>query len=346
MDLIINNELKQLLPPLSQEEYKILEESLMCEGCRDPLIIWNDILIDGHNRYEICKNRNIFFNTKEIDADNIEDIKIWIIDNQKGRRNLTDGWKYELAQVRKEILEKQGKKTQGTRTDLLSTIDKRLEPHNTRNEIANELGWSTGKVAMADKVWKDAPFETKEQIKSGEITFNQAYQQLNKPHVSNNSGENEWYTPGYIIEAAKNTMGSIDLDPATSLKANETVKAEQIFTKEDNGLTQKWSGNIWMNPPYSQGLMSEFSDKLINELGNIDQACVLVNNATETNWFQNLLAECDYVCFLKGRVKYLDYTGTVANSPLQGQAILYFGGNIKEFFNNFYDLGICLTRKS
>jgi ParB family chromosome partitioning protein len=165
-----------------------------------------------------------------------------------------------------------------------------------------------------------------------------------KPHVANNSGENEWYTPKHIIEAARMTMGSIDLDPATSLIANETVKAEQIFTKEDNGLNQKWSGNIWMNPPYAQPLISLFSDKLISELPHISQACVLVNNATETNWFQNMLIECDYVCFLNSRVKFIDMNGNPSGAPLQGQAVLYFGGNRKEFYNNFYDLGICLMR--
>lgn len=162
-------------------------------------------------------------------------------------------------------------------------------------------------------------------------------------HVSQNSGENEWYTPEYIIESARVAMGSIDLDPATSELANEIVRAEQIFTESDNGLKQEWSGNIWLNPPYSQPLISEFSDKLISELPNINQACVLVNNATETNWFQNMMRGCNAICFLKGRVKYLDYTGSPANTPLQGQAILYFGKNKEEFFNNFYVLGICLT---
>jgi N6-adenosine-specific RNA methylase IME4 len=187
MELIINEELKKLLPPLTSDEFKILEENIVCDGCREPLITWNNILIDGHNRYEICKTHNLLFDTKEIESDNIEDVKLWIIDNQKGRRNLTDGWKYELAQVRKEILLKQGNEKQkeagkeGRNIQLggLSTID-RSPAHNTRNEIADELGWSTGKVAMADKVWKDAKPEMKEAIKAGETTFNQAYQEIKK----------------------------------------------------------------------------------------------------------------------------------------------------------------------
>lgn len=73
-----------------------------------------------------------------------------MIDNQNGRRNLTDGWKFQLSQAKKEILLGVGKKTQGARTDILSTIDKKLPEHNTQKAIANDLGWSTGKVAMDD----------------------------------------------------------------------------------------------------------------------------------------------------------------------------------------------------
>jgi hypothetical protein len=154
MDIIINKELQSLLPPLTSEEYRTLEESLLVDGCRDPLIVWNNILVDGHNRLEICAKHGINYSVEEIQAGSIEDIKIWIIDNQKGRRNLTDGWKFELAQVRKEILLKQGRQkisevqTMRHTGVTLSTIDK--DTHNTQKEIADELGWSTGKVAMAE----------------------------------------------------------------------------------------------------------------------------------------------------------------------------------------------------
>lgn len=162
-------------------------------------------------------------------------------------------------------------------------------------------------------------------------------------HVSNNSGENEWYTPVEIIESARAVMGSIDLDPATSLLANETVKAEQIFTKEDNGLINSWSGNVWMNPPYSQPLIKEFSDKLVAELSKIDQACVLTNNATETEWYQQMMQRCKVVCFVRSRVKFIDCNGDPSGAPLQGQTIMYFGKKEQEFVEEFGKYGICLS---
>jgi N6-adenosine-specific RNA methylase IME4 len=176
MKLKINNDLKELIPPLSIDEYRLLEESILNEGCREKIITWDDIIVDGHNRYEICTKHGLKFNTEDRDFENIDAVKVWMIDNQKGRRNLTDGWKWELAQTRKSILAEKGKENQGKRTDLLSTIDKKLsEPINTQKELATELGWSTGKVAMADKVWKKATPEIKEKVKSGDVSINQAY---------------------------------------------------------------------------------------------------------------------------------------------------------------------------
>lgn len=163
---------------------------------------------------------------------------------------------------------------------------------------------------------------------------------IKSPHVSFNSGENEWYTPSFIIEAARESMGNIDLDPASNKLANETVKAENYYTIYDNGLTKKWYGNVWLNPPYSQPEISNFSNK-VTAL-EFTQACVLVNNATETAWFQNMMSKCTCVCFLKGRVKYNDKNGTPANSPLQGQAVLYFGNNAQNFSEVFNKYGIVL----
>lgn len=188
MKLKINEELKALIPPLKEDEYKLLEASILGEGCRDKLITWNDTIVDGHNRFEICQKNGMPFEVEDRDFESFDAVKIWMIDNQKGRRNLTDGWKWELAQTRKAILAEKGKENLSEHGKIgremqlkggLSTIDK-PQSHNTQAEIAKELGWSTGKVAMADKVWKEAEPEVKEKIKSGETSINQAYQEIKK----------------------------------------------------------------------------------------------------------------------------------------------------------------------
>lgn len=158
-----------------------------------------------------------------------------------------------------------------------------------------------------------------------------------QPHVLHNSGENEWYTPPEFIEAARATMGSIDVDPASSEIANEIVQAETFYDIDNNGLVYKWRGNVWLNPPYSQPQVSDFTKAVVGKYldGEISQACVLVNNATETEFFQRMLTYCAAVCFPKSRIKYLDETGNPKHTPLQGQAILYFGANLDLFVSNF-----------
>lgn len=167
-----------------------------------------------------------------------------------------------------------------------------------------------------------------------------------KPHVSNNSGENEWYTPSVYIEAARKTMGSIDTDPASSEIANKTVKALAYFTKDNSGIHKTWRGNVWLNPPYSQPLITQFSDIFVNKYldKEFSQGIVLVNNATDTYWFQKLLRNCIAICFLQGRIKFLDTKGFPTGAPLQGQAILYFGANYKAFYDNFNKFGIILCQ--
>ena len=163
---------------------------------------------------------------------------------------------------------------------------------------------------------------------------------VRKPHVAFNSGNNEWYTPSEYIEAARAVMGEINLDPASSEIANKTVKADHIYTVEDNGLEKPWFGNVWLNPPYASDLIGKFAEKVVNELGNIKQAIVLVNNATETEWFYGMVTNATAVCFPKSRVKFYTPDGKTG-APLQGQAIIYFGEFVNRFINVFDEKGWC-----
>lgn len=163
-----------------------------------------------------------------------------------------------------------------------------------------------------------------------------------KPHVSNNSGNNEWYTPPELIEAAKIVLGAIDLDPASSATANAKIKAKRFYSERENGLLDKktWKGRVWMNPPYSSELVGDFCAKLVRHVdrGDVLAAIVLVNNATETQWFGQLIGVASSVCFPAKRVRFWSPNG-VAGAPLQGQAIIYIGENRKAFAAAFRSLG-------
>lgn len=190
------------------------------------------------------------------------------------------------------------------------------------------------------EVWREV-IETAEDNRISAAFIQEVIDRKTKPHVSHNSGQNEWYTPSEFVEAARIAMGSIDTDPASSDIANETVKAETYYTINDNGLIHKWHGNVWLNPPYSQPQVTDFTKVTVGKYldGEIKQACVLVNNATETEFFQRMLAHCSAICFPKSRIRFIDPEGNPSGAPLQGQAILYFGNKANEFENAFSEFG-------
>jgi ParB family chromosome partitioning protein len=227
-----------------------------------------------------------------------------------------------------------------------------LEPE-IQKEVWKEVVETHGKNITASKVqeivehWKPLNEEVKE-AKEMPIFSNSISEiiETNKPkaHVSNNSGENEWYTPECYIESAKLVMGSIDLDPASSIIANEIVKANKFYTQDEDGLSFDWYGNVWMNPPYAQPLIFQFISKLI-ESKEINQAIVLVNNGTETQWGQLLLSNSSAVCFHQSRIRFIDKYGNLGQAPLQGQIICYIGSNIDNFVNEFKQYGTVLTKR-
>jgi hypothetical protein len=160
-------------------------------------------------------------------------------------------------------------------------------------------------------------------------------------HVLRNTGENEWYTPVEYIRSAITVMGAIDLDPASSEEANKVVGAEEFYTLDDDGLAQPWSGRIWMNPPYERGMVDKFCGRLTAEhvAGLVPEACALVNNSTDSSWFQVLLSAAAAVCFPLYRIRFWNPDPAKESNPLQGQAVLYLGERVEEFQQEFSQYG-------
>jgi hypothetical protein len=142
--ITIDPEFKALIPPLLPEERKGLEESILKEGCRDALVVWkgHNILVDGHNRYEICTAHGKPFETVEMEFASRDDAMVWIIDNQFSRRNLTPFARGELALKRKHIIAAKAKKNQACGQGgvlLLENSPKAFAPINTRAEAAARI---------------------------------------------------------------------------------------------------------------------------------------------------------------------------------------------------------------
>jgi len=364
----IDTEFKNLIPPLSPEEYAQLEANLKSDGCREPIVLWNDLIIDGHNRHEICTKHGIAFECIRKRFESRDEAVLWIIGNQIGRRNLEAIDKVPLLERKREILAEQAKERFGGRHKNESTVENlpQSDEGKTRDAIAAEIGVSGKTYDALRKVSAEGTEELKQAVRDKKVGASTAAEIAELPaetqreiaalpsrkeiveevkkhvHVAQNSGENEWYTPSEFIESAMIVMGSIDLDPASSAIANERVKASVFYSKEDNGLEREWSGNVWMNPPYAQPLIQLFSDRVAEQYsaGNITQAIVLVNNATETKWFQTMAMQSSAICFPKSRIKFLDPEGN-PGAPLQGQAILYFGDSGARFAEEFIQYGKC-----
>lgn len=154
------------------------------------------------------------------------------------------------------------------------------------------------------------------------------------------TGENEWYTPAEFIGLARQVLGAIDLDPASSEQANATVCAGAFFSEADNGLGLPWHGRVWLNPPYAQPAIAQFAEKMCTEreAGNVLSAIVLTHNYTDTAWFQMLASSADAICFTRGRVRFVSPAGDLA-APTQGQAFFYFGHDVDRFAEVFAEVG-------
>lgn len=154
------------------------------------------------------------------------------------------------------------------------------------------------------------------------------------------TGDNEWYTPAEYIDRARRVLGGIDLDPASNEQAQRIVQAGKSFTKDDDALTQDWCGRIWLNPPYSKGLLLQFVSKLVREIeiGNTTAAIALLNNFTDADWFQLACSVCAAICFPRGRIYFENASGKT-DRPLNGQVFFYYGHDVGAFRSEFSALG-------
>jgi phage N-6-adenine-methyltransferase len=162
--------------------------------------------------------------------------------------------------------------------------------------------------------------------------------------VGKMTGCEDNYTPLEYIEAARQVMGSIDLDPASCELAQETVQAGVYYTAADDGLNQDWVGNVWLNPPYTARVINGFVSKLCGCVtdGCVPQAVLLTNNNTDTSWFHEALESAAYVCFTRGRIGFNTPDGKVT-CPTNGQSFFYFGKRAKAFSKVFSQFGAILN---
>jgi len=347
--LTIDPEFQTIIPSLSPEEYKGLEDALVSEGCRDSLVVWNNTLIDGHNRYEICKKHNIPFQIAELRFDSRDDAKIWIYKNQLSRRNLTDYTKSEIALAMKEIVAAKAKERIESGINQYSPVEilPQASAGKTRDELGALAGVSGKTIDKVDYISKNAPEQMKEMLRTGELKIEQVYNAVKveeKVSAKTNgalftSESEEWYTPSTILEAVYETYeNNLQTDPCSPVN-NPRTKANVHYTVEDDGLAQTWNGTVFMNPPYGN-VIGDWISKAIDEYlnGGATEVIILVPARTDTEWFHSLVS---YPwCAVKGRLKFSESK----NSAPFPSAIFYLGENVKGFFENFDQFGPIFRR--
>jgi hypothetical protein len=158
-----------------------------------------------------------------------------------------------------------------------------------------------------------------------------------------------WFTPSVYTDMAREVMGEIDLDPFSSAAANTHIKAKRYFDPDADAFKQSWfqdQGRVFMNPPYGRKLIDAAIDIFLAHWSSesVSQAVVLVNNATETRWFQALLRTAAAVCFPDRRIAFENDDGKNISSNTRGQAFFYFGHKVEQFYQVFGRIGVVVVK--
>ncbi|MEL4178097.1 plasmid replication/partition related protein [Roseateles sp. PN1] len=181
-NITVLEELRIYIDPLTPDEHQALERSILAEGCRDALVLWGDVLVDGHNRYGICQKHGIPFQTvQNTRFKSMDDVHLWMIDQHLGRRSVSDFQRGVLALRKKEIVAARAIPSADTpnpfegNDEFASAAGAELPPPeklNTREAIAKAARISANTVVQIEKIQKSAAPELVEAIKAGTISIN------------------------------------------------------------------------------------------------------------------------------------------------------------------------------
>ncbi|MEO6595614.1 MAG: DNA N-6-adenine-methyltransferase [Planctomycetota bacterium] len=257
-------------------------------------------MLDGRNRLEICTRLGIPFHVQARNFESRADAELWVIENQLGRRNLPDIDRIALAVRREPLIRAQAAANQGTRRDLPQNSAEGFESVETREAAACVADVSRDTYSKGKRILEQGVPELVQAVREGIASIHTAAAIASLPadeqrraladgdpvtaakkvrgHQTKATGNPEWYTPQPYIEAARDVLGAIDLDPASNRTAQAHVQAACFCTAEQDGLAQPWSGRMWCNPPYEHPLIKRFVRKLVTEFesGAVSAAVLLV----------------------------------------------------------------------
>lgn len=202
-EIIVNEDLRAFIDPLTPEEDAALEQSLLTEGCRDALVLWGQVLVDGHNRFRLCRKHGLPFRTVQNPRfKSLEDVQLWMIDQHLGRRSLSNFQRGVLALRKRELLTEKKAQRMAALAEAPSVSASEapqvtpsgdapwdgeatlpagqaapaapLNAMDSREDIAKAARLSSTQVQMIEKIQKQAAPEVVAAVRSGELSINAA----------------------------------------------------------------------------------------------------------------------------------------------------------------------------
>ncbi len=323
-------------------ELKELSDDIQINGLQNEIVLFAGKVLDGRNRLLACRLAGVKPRFREFVPNGISALA-WVISQNLKRRQLTASQKAVIALEAEPMFARELKANQ--RKGQQKIADPRLKGQ-ARDKAAELAGVNRQYVSDVKRIRAKAP-ELISQIKTGAITIAEAQVRLGFKQTvrAMTSAEfNEWFTPKKYLQAARDVLRGIDLDPASCKTANKVVKAKRFFTASDDGLSRPWTcRSLWLNPPFGD-VGPRFVAKLLEEYENQDvkEAILLVNShCTDAKWFQPLF---DYVlCFTDHRSKFW-HPSAKRSQPTHGSVFIYFGKNPRKFEKHFRNFGAIVHR--
>ena len=230
-DLTVDPEFRDLISPLNEEELKLLEESLVADGCESPLIVWNGVIVDGHNRYAICRKHDIPFSIQEKHFDTREEVMLWMLRNQLGRRNLNSYQRSNLALKLEPLLASEAEERQGKRTDLGQNSARSSSMGRTSHKLAELAGVSHDTIKKVKKLNETVDEVTKGKLRRGDISVYKAYTELmqkehaHETHVCERCGK-EKPMSDFAIPSNRHGFSSVCRECEKEISATSKSAAE------------------------------------------------------------------------------------------------------------------------
>jgi len=220
-DLKIKEEFKKLIPPLSKEEFAQLETNCLNEGIRESIVTWQGFIIDGHNRYEIAQRWGLEFKTEPKQFKSESDVKVWMINNQFGRRNLSNYQRSVLALELESVFKDKAKEKETERKKTFQKSEKsNIEQVNTVKEISKIANVSHDTIAKVKVIEANAEESVKEKLLSGELTINQAYKEIKEQKAQDYKAKIE---ERIEQKTQTNPISEIEQDMLNKIANGETV---------------------------------------------------------------------------------------------------------------------------